>query len=79
MRSWEVYRHTDYTGSGHSLFQTGEHTQTDTQTNGRYQMHFLPASLSYADNKNEIYRKRFVLRIAHTGANSPGLKYYTHG
>ncbi len=47
-------RHTDlyHTGSGHSLFQTGEHTQTNTQTYGHNQVHYLPASLSYAVEKN---------------------------
>ncbi len=66
--------------------------QTDTQTNGHYQVHYLPASLSYVVNKNEMYRKWFMLMakmeavdqwynalcIPYIGGNSPGLKYYTH-
>ena len=35
--------------------------QTDTQTNGRNQVHYLPTLLSYAVHKNEIYRKWFML------------------
>ncbi len=76
--------------------QAGELGKTDKHkpTHGRYQVHYLPASLTYTiDNENKIYRKWFMpmakmeanhqwynaLHIPHIDGNSPEFRYCTYG